>query len=53
MGKSTFLNLENSIQKITENPLTVWHYLTSTPTTHTAVKKVPFVHYIIITTFIM
>ena len=39
MCKCTFLNLENSRQKFTENPLTVWPYFTSTLTTHLAAKK--------------
>ena len=44
MCKSTFLNLANSRQNFTENPLTVWRCLTSTPTIHSAVKKEPSIH---------
>ena len=44
MCKSTFLNLENSRQNFTESPLTAWSYFNFTPTTHSAVKKVSFIH---------
>ena len=37
-------NLKDSRKNFSKNTLTVWHYFTSTPTTHTAVKEVSFVH---------
>ena len=43
MCKSTFLNLENSRQILTKKPLTVRHYFASTPTPHSAVKRLSFI----------
>ena len=44
MFRSTFLNPENLRQNLTKNPMTLWHYFTSTPTTHSAGKKISFIY---------